>query len=518
MIVLGSGPYCIGSSVEFDWCSVNTAKTFQENNYETIMINYNPETVSTDYDECDKLYFDELSLERVLDIYEIENPDGIVLSTGGQIANNIAMKLKSSEMHVFGTDPSSIHKAESRDKFSRLCDELEIDQPEWNAFTNITDAENFAKKVGYPVLIRPSYVLSGAAMSVARSDEELTTYIARATKVSDEAPIVVSKFELGARELEIDAVGSKGEMILYAFSEHIENAGVHSGDATHVLPPQKVYLETIKRSKNVAKKLCKALEITGPFNIQFLAKENHIKVIELNLRASRSFPYVSKTTNHNFIKIATEAMLGKVLPRNMRKLQYQTLDLDYVCVKVSQFSFSRLKGADPILGVEMASTGEVGCFGETQEEAYLKALLASGIRLPEKSVYLSAGRIKDKLEMISIAKDFKKLGMKIYSSIGTADLLAHNGVKNVITVKKAYEKGENILDLLKNKRIDLVLNIPRSYTRGENTDGYKIRRQAIDVNVPLLTNIQVGKLLVRAMNNYKIKDLQIQPWSYYQNK
>ncbi len=514
-IVLGSGAYCIGSSVEFDWCSVNAVETLKENGYETIMINYNPETVSTDYDNCDKLYFDELSLERVLDIYDIEKPDGILLSTGGQIANNIAMRLKSNEMKVMGTDPNSIHRAESRDKFSELCDELGVDQPQWEAFATLEEAEQFAENVGYPVLIRPSYVLSGAAMSVAHNTDELEAYLRKAVKISVEAPVVVSKFEVGAREIEIDAVGHKGEMILYAISEHVENAGVHSGDATVVLPPQKVYLETIKRIQDIAKKLCKELKITGPFNMQFLAKNNNIKVIELNLRASRSFPFVSKTTGHNFIKVATESILGKVLPKEERKRLYQTLDLDHVCVKAPQFSFPRLKGADPILGVEMASTGEVGCFGADLEEAFLKSMLSVGFRLPKENIYISAGKLEDKSDMINVAKTFQKMGMKIYSSEGTAEFLKQAGVKNITPLKKASEKGKNIVDMLRDKKIDLVINIPKHYTRDEQTDGYKIRRQAIDVNVPLITNVQVAKLLVRAMKKYCIDDLKIEPWGKY---
>lgn len=514
-IVLGSGAYCIGSSVEFDWCSVNAIETLQENGYETVMINYNPETVSTDYDNCDKLYFDELSLERVLDIYELENPDGVVLSTGGQVANNIAMKLKNNQMKVMGTDPASIHIAESRDKFSELCDQLGVDQPQWNAFASLKEAEEFSNRVGYPVLIRPSYVLSGAAMSVAHNAEELEAYLNKAAKISTEAPVVVSKFEVGAREIEIDAVGHQGELIIYAVTEHVENAGVHSGDATVVLPPQRLYLETMKRVKDIAKKLVKALNITGPLNIQFLAKDNDIKVIELNLRASRSFPFVSKTTGHNFIKIAVESMLGKVLPKVERKQKYQTFDLDHVCVKAPQFSFSRLKGADPILGVEMASTGEVGCFGETQEEAFLKSMLSVGFRLPQRSVYISAGRLEDKTDMIVVAKGFQKLGMKIYASQGTKLFLEEAGINDIIPVKKVSEEGENILDMLKSKVIDLVINIAKNYSRGELTDGYQIRRQAIDVNVPLITNVQIAKLLARAMNKYTMDDLKIEPWSRY---
>lgn len=513
-IVVGSGAYCIGSSVEFDWCSVNAVKTLQKSGYETIMINYNPETVSTDYDECDKLYFDELSLERVLDIYELENPDGVLLSTGGQIANNIAMKLKSHEMKILGTCPESIHKAESRDKFSKLCDVLEIDQPEWKAFSSIKEVEVFTQRVGFPVLIRPSYVLSGAAMSVAHTIDELHSYLDKAAKISLEAPVVVSKFEVGARELEIDAVGAKGEMILYAYSEHIENAGVHSGDATIALPPQKVYIETLRRTKEIAKKLCQALEITGPFNIQFLAKDNDIKVIELNLRASRSFPFVSKATGHNFIEIALESIIGKVLPKDQRKQKYQTLDLDYVCVKSSQFSFPRLKGADPTLGVEMSSTGEVGCFGKNLEEAFLKSILSVGFVLPEKNIYFSAGFIEDKVELLSIAQDFASMGFILYGSSGTAKFFQEKGLE-IKTIHSNFEESDSILAMLKNKKIDLVLNIPRQQTRGDTTKGYQMRRQAIDVNVPLITNIQLAKLLVRSMKKYTLDDLPIDSWKAY---
>jgi len=450
-----------------------------------------------------------------LDIYELENPDGIILSTGGQIANNIAMKLKSNEMKVLGTDPSNIHKAESRDKFSKLCDDLNIKQPEWKTFSSLEEAKNFAEKVGYPVLIRPSYVLSGAAMSVAHTSDELKAYLSKAAKISTEAPVVVSKFEVGAREIEIDAVGAQGELILYAISEHVENAGVHSGDATIVLPPQKVYLETIRRIKDVTKKLAQALKITGPFNIQFLAKNNEIKVIELNLRASRSFPFVSKTTGHNFIRVATEAILGKVLPKKERKKRYQTLDIDHVCVKAPQFSFARLKGADPILGVEMASTGEVACFGEDLEEAFLKSMISVGFRLPQKNIYISAGKMQDKLDLLLIVCNFQKLKMKIFASEGTAKFLQDSQISDVVEVKKAGEEGENIIDMLKQEKIDLIINIPNKYTPEEQTDGYKIRRQAVDVNVPLITNVQVAKLLSQAMVKYDLDDLKIKAWDCY---
>lgn len=512
-IVLGSGPYCIGSSVEFDWCCVNAIHTLAKNKYESIMINYNPETVSTDYDECDKLYFDELSLERVLDIYDKENPDGMVISMGGQIPNNLALKLDKAGVKIMGTTVKDIDRAESRDKFSALLDELKIDQPLWRAFTKIPDAYKFAEKVGYPVIVRPSYVLSGAAMRVAHTQGELEAYLGNAVKVSSEAPVVISKFEVGAREIEMDAVAHKGRVLIYAISEHVEDAGVHSGDATIVLPPQKTYLETLRRIKKIGKQLAKSLNITGPFNIQFLAKNNQIKVIELNLRASRSFPFVSKVTKYNFIEIATNAMLDIV----DEKAQYQTVDLDYVAVKFPQFSFPRLKGADPVLGVEMASTGEVACFGNDLEEAFLKSYLAVGYRIPKKNILLSVGKMKDKLAMLETVKLMEKLGYDLYATKNTAAFLKENSIKVTELQKVSAKKSPNIQEAIEGGKIDLAVVIPTKYAHDEITDGYRIRRMCIDKNIPLLTNVQFAKALIRSLEKYKIEDLKIRHWDEYQN-
>jgi len=522
-IVLGSGPYCIGSSVEFDWCCVTAVNTLASEGYETIMINYNPETVSTDYDTCDKLYFDELSLERVLDVYEKENPDGVVLSMGGQVPNNLAIKLHESKVKILGTSPKDIDRAESRHIFSQLLDDLEIDQPQWREFAKKEQAFKFAKDVGYPVLVRPSYVLSGAAMSVAKNEESLEAYLAKAARISKEAPVVISKFLTNAKEIEVDAVAADGEVLIWAISEHIENAGVHSGDATIVLPPQKLYFETIKRVRATAKKIAKALNITGPFNIQFLAKNNEIKVIECNLRASRSFPFASKVTGHNFIEIATKAMLGIVEPEEERRKKYHTLDLDHVGVKAPQFSFSRLKGADPVLGVEMASTGEVACFGDDMYEAFLKAMISVGLRLPKSShpnVLLSIGRIENKASFLGYAQKLINLGFGLYATEGTHDFLAENGVKSkkVHKLSKA-EKDEKLtptmLDVLNERKVDMVINIPKTYSKEEVTDGYQIRRTAIDLNIPLITNLQVAEVLIESIEKYGLEDLKIKAWSEY---
>ncbi len=512
-VVLGSGPYCIGSSVEFDWCCVNAVKTLHKRGHEAIMINYNPETVSTDYDECDRLYFDELSLERVLDICDKEYPKGVVVSMGGQIPNNLSSKLHDVGVKVMGTSVKDIDRAESRDKFSALLDSLGVDQPLWKAFSSVDDATGFSEKVGYPVLVRPSYVLSGAAMSVAHNPEELRAFLGKAVRVSTEAPVVISKFEVGAREIEIDAVAHKGRILIYAVTEHIENAGVHSGDATVVLPPQKTYLETLRRVKAIGKSIAKALNITGPFNIQLLAKENRVKVIECNLRASRSFPFVSKVTGHNFIEIATEAMLGKV----DTKARYQTVDLDYVAVKFPQFSFTRLKGADPVLGVEMASTGEVACFGDDLEEAFLKSYLAVGHRIPTKGVLLSIGRMADKIDFLDSAQTLARLGLKLYATENTARFLNGNGVKAETLYKVSTQKSPNIAEAIAEKKVDLAVVVPTSYARAEETDGYKIRRMAVDRQIPLLTNVQVAKTLARAMEKYRMEDLKIEDWGAYKN-
>ena len=513
-IVLGSGPYCIGSSVEFDWCCVNAVKTLRKNGHEAIMINYNPETVSTDYDECDKLYFDELSLERVLDICDKERPNGVVVSMGGQIPNNLALKLHNTGVRIMGTSVSDIDRAESRDKFSTLLDSLKVDQPEWKAFTKIEDAYKFAGKVGYPVLVRPSYVLSGAAMRVAHTHEELEDFLGKAVKVNTEAPVVISKFLVGAREIEMDAVAFKGKTLIYAISEHVEDAGVHSGDATIVLPPQRTYLETIRRVKRIGKRIAKSLNITGPFNIQFLAKDNNIKVIECNLRASRSFPFVSKVTHYNFIDIATNAMLGKA----DKSIHYQTVDLDYVGVKFPQFSFPRLKGADPVLGVEMASTGEVACFGDDMEEAFLKAYLAVGHKIPKKNILLSIGRLKDKISMLETARLMTQMGFELYATEGTSAFLKENGVKVTMLHKISANKKPDIGEYIKAKKIDLAIVIPTKYAHDEMTDGYHIRRMAIDANIPLFTNIQFAKALIRSLGKYKVEDLQIKEWREYKNQ
>jgi carbamoyl-phosphate synthase large subunit len=493
-IILGSGSYCIGSSVEFDWCCVNSANSLKENGYETIMINYNPETVSTDYNTCDKLYFDELSEERVMDIYEAENPDGVLLYAGGQIPNNLAKKLDKYNVSIIGTDSENIDKAESRHVFSNLLDELNIDQPKWKEFTDLTTLEGFIDNVGYPVLVRPSYVLSGAAMAVAWSKEELEVFLGTASKISVEAPVVVSKFEIGAREIEIDAVAFKGEIVIYAISEHVENAGVHSGDATVVLPPQRTYLETIRKIKIIAKKLAKKLDITGPFNIQFLAKDNYIKVIELNLRSSRSFPFVSKVTKHNFIEIATNASVAKHENKNIEFPHYNTLDLDYVAVKSPQFSFSRLRGADPILSVEMSSTGEVACFGEDLEEAFLNSMISTGFRFPKDNIFISIGKIKDKALFIPYALELIKLGYTLKGTTGTSQFLQKEGIEIILVDK------DNIREEI--KKSDLLINIPQSYAHYNKTDGYFMRRIAVDSNVSLITNFQITKLFIQSLKKY----------------
>jgi carbamoyl-phosphate synthase large subunit len=515
VIVLGSGPYSIGSSVEFDWCSINTVRSFAEEGYETVMINSNPETVSTDFDNCNKLYFDELSLERVLDIIEIEQPDEVVVFSGGQIPNNLAGKLANAGVKLFGTDPDNIDRAENRHRFSKLLDELEVDQPRWNAFASKDEAKKFADQVGYPVLIRPSKVLSGAAMSVAKNEEEMLIFLAKAAKIDSDAPVVISKFEVGAREIEMDAVAANGEIIIWAISEHVENAGVHSGDATMVLPPQKTWLETIRRIKKITKKLAKALEITGPFNIQFLAKNNDIKVIELNLRASRSFPFVSKVTGHNFIEIATKSALGNIEPLDKRRRKYQTLDLDHVGVKVPQFSFSRLHGADPVLSVEMASTGEVACFGEDFEEAFLKAMISAGFKIPQKNILLSIGKLKDKVDFEESAKTLQDLGYNLYGTEGTASVLREKGITIETLNKVSSGKKPNILDYLASKKLDLVINTPKSFAHEEITDGFKIRRSAVDCNIPLINNLQVAVALTKAIEKYGNQDLKIKSWQEF---
>ncbi len=509
-IVLGSGAYCIGSSVEFDWCSVNAVKTLQKNKYETIMINYNPETVSTDYDMCDKLYFDELSLERVLDIYELEKPNGVVVSTGGQTPNNLVMKLDQAGVKIFGTEAASIDQAENRHKFSQLLDTLEVDQPKWKEFAKVEEAVKFADDVGYPVLVRPSYVLSGAAMAVAQNEESLKGYLAKAVKISKEAPVVITKFELGAKEIEIDAVAQDGEIMIYAIAEHVENAGVHSGDATIALPPQKLYMETIKRIRVITKKIAMALNISGPFNIQYLAVNNDIKVIECNLRSSRSFPFSSKVTGYNFIEIATESMLGIA-----KKRDYKTLDLDYVGVKAPQFSFSRLKGADPVLGVEMASTGEVGCFGDDLHEAFFKAMLSTGFEVPKKNVLISIGKIEDKADFLPAARKLAAQGFILFATPGTAEVLKNGGLDVTVVHKMDSDLHPNFSELIRKDKVDWVIDIPRNYSHEEMTVGYTIRRLTIDNNIPLTIDLKVAKLMVDTLERYTLDDLAIEPWSHY---
>jgi len=511
VIVLGSGAYCIGSSVEFDWCCVNAIKTSKKSGYETIMINYNPETVSTDYDTCDKLYFEELSFERVMDIYEKENPHGIISAMGGQIPNTLVTRLDKAKAKLLGTRAKYIDNAEDRHKFSALLDEIGVDQPKWKEFSSLDQAYKFANKVGYPVLVRPSYVLSGAAMSVAQTEEQLRSYIEKAVGLESKASIVISKFEVGAKEIEIDAVAKNGEIVIYAISEHVENAGVHSGDATIVLPPQKLYLATVNRIKKVAKEIAKNLHITGPFNMQFLAKDNRIKVIECNLRSSRSFPFASKVTGYNFIEIATKLILGV----EVKEEKYRTLDLDHVGVKAPQFSFSRLKGADPTLGVEMASTGEVACFGDDLKEAFLKAQISVGFKMPKKNILISAGKTEDKVYLLESAKMLSEHGFKLFATSGTAKFLNEEGLEVTSVAKASQNKEPNLATLIENNKLDMIINIPSKYSHQEVTDGYKIRRKAIDHNIPLITNVQVAALLIDAICSDTYNKLAIEEWAHY---
>jgi carbamoyl-phosphate synthase large subunit len=511
VIVLGGGAYRIGSSVEFDWCCVNSVMTLKKLNYQTIMVNYNPETVSTDYDECDKLYFDELTLETVLEIYEKEKPLGIIISMGGQIPNNLALKLHKAGVRILGTSPLSIDNAEDRNKFSKLLDDLQIDQPEWKELTSMQEAIRFAEKVGYPVLVRPSYVLSGAAMSVALTDAELEKFLNRASNISAEHPVVISKFIEQAKEIEIDAVAQEGELMVYAISEHVENAGVHSGDATIVLPPQRTYLETTRRVKKIARKIAGALKINGPFNIQFVARDNDVKVIECNLRASRSFPFVSKIFKINFIEIATRVIMGHHVP----KIDRSVFDLEYVGVKAPQFSFTRLVGADPTLGVEMASTGEVACLGDDFEEAFLKSLLSVGYRLPVKNILLSTGPIESKAEFLASTRILAEMGMNFYATGGTAKFMEENGLSATKLHWPLTNKKPNVLDYLSEGKVDLVINIPKNYQEEELTNDYIIRRHAVDYAIPLFTNVQLARRFVEAISRKSVKDLQIKSWNEY---
>jgi carbamoyl-phosphate synthase large subunit len=512
IIVLGSGAYRIGSSVEFDWCSVNAVSTCRKLGYKSIMINYNPETVSTDYDMCDRLYFDELSFERVLDVIDLESPRGVIVSVGGQIPNNLAMKLYRRNVPILGTSPISIDRAENRHKFSAMLDSLGIDQPRWKELTSFDDIDKFVEEVGFPVLIRPSYVLSGAAMNVCYDHESMYEFLGAAAKVSKEFPVVVSEFLQHAKEIEFDAVARNGEVIEYAISEHIEFAGVHSGDATLVFPAQNIYMETARRIKRISKKIAKELNISGPFNIQYLAKNNDVKVIECNLRASRSFPFVSKILKRNFIETATRIMLNEPVD----KADSSTFDIDYIGIKASQFSFARLHKADPVLGVDMSSTGEVGCLGADFDEALLNAMISVGHHVPskEKAVLVSSGDVRGKVDMLDCCKMLDKNGYKLYATEGTAKFLESNGVK-AHPVCWPDEEGENVLNLIANHSIDLVINIPKNHSKRELTNGYRIRRSAIDHNIPLLTNARLAAAYIRAFTNKPISDINISSWNEY---
>ena len=511
IIVLGSGAYRIGSSVEFDWCGVQALNTIRQNGYRSVMINYNPETVSTDYDMCDRLYFDELTFERVMDIIELENPHGVIVSTGGQIPNNLAMRLDEEHVNILGTTAKSIDNAEDRDKFSAMLDRIGVDQPEWSALTSMDDVNAFIEKVGFPVLVRPSYVLSGAAMNVCSNQEELERFLKLAANVSKKHPVVISQFIENAKEVEMDAVAQNGEIIAYAISEHIEYAGVHSGDATIQFPPQKLYVETVRRIKRISRQIAKELNISGPFNIQYLARENDIKVIECNLRASRSFPFVSKVLKINLIDLATKVMLGLPVEKPHKSL----FDLDYVGVKASQFSFNRLQKADPVLGVDMASTGEVGCIGDDSASAVLTAMLAVGHRIPAKNILLSTGSAKQKAEMLDAARLLAAKGYKLYATGGTSRFLTDNGVENTLVYWPSEEGQPQALDMLHKKAIDLVVNIPKNLTTGELSNGYKVRRAAIDLNIPLITNARLASAFINAFCTLDINNIAIKSWDEY---
>jgi carbamoyl-phosphate synthase large subunit len=512
IVVLGSGAYRIGSSVEFDWCSVNALMTVKREGWRSVMINYNPETVSTDYDMCDRLYFDELTFERVMDILDLEQPHGVIVSTGGQIPNNLAMRLDAQKVNLLGTSAQSIDNAEDRHKFSAMLDSLGIDQPAWRELTSLSDIYEFVSEVGYPVLVRPSYVLSGAAMNVCSNDEELEKFLRLAANVSKKHPVVVSSFIQNAKEIEWDCVAQNGEIKLYAISEHIEFAGVHSGDATIQFPPQKLYVETIRRIKKISSKIAKALNISGPFNIQYLAKNNDIKVIECNLRASRSFPFVSKVLKINFIDLATKVMLG--IP--VEKPNKNAFDLDYVGIKASQFSFSRLQGADPVLGVDMSSTGEVGCLGENTSEALLKSMLSVGYKIPGKNVLLSTGTAKQKADMLDAAQKLYEKGFNIYATGGTHKFLNDNGIPAVrVYWPSESDKEPQAIGMLHKKQIDMVVNIPKNLSSAELTNGYKIRRAAVDLNVPLITNARLASAFIDSFCDLKPDDIEIKSWDEY---
>jgi carbamoyl-phosphate synthase large subunit len=512
IVVLGSGAYRIGSSVEFDWCSVNALMTVKKQGWRSVMINYNPETVSTDYDMCDRLYFDELTFERVMDIIDLEQPHGTILSVGGQIPNNLATKLDDQGVNILGTTAQCIDNAEDRHKFSAMLDRLGIDQPRWRELSSMDDIHSFIDEVGFPVLVRPSYVLSGAAMNVCSNNDELERFLRLAANVSKDHPVVVTEFIQNAKEIEMDAVANNGEIVAYAISEHIEFAGVHSGDATIQFPPQKLYVETMRRIKKVSSQIAKALQITGPFNIQYLAKNNDIKVIECNLRASRSFPFVSKVLKINFIDLATRAMLGMPVEKPAKS----AFDLDYVGIKASQFSFSRLQGADPVLGVDMASTGEVGCIGTDTSEAILKSMLSVGQRIPEKGVLMSTGTARQKADTLEAAQMLHAKGYKIYATAGTHRFLNDNGIPAVLVYWPSQpDMQPQALDLLHSHEIDMVVNIPKNLTSTELSNGYKIRRAAIDLNVPLLTNARLASAFIRAFTTLSLDDIQILSWDEY---
>ena len=511
IVVLGSGAYRIGSSVEFDWCGVQALNTIRKEGYRSVMINYNPETVSTDYDMCDRLYFDELTFERVMDIVDLEAPYGVIVSTGGQIPNNLAMRLDEQRVPILGTSAQDIDKAEDRAKFSSMLSRNGIDQPAWSALTSMDDIGKFIQQVGFPVLVRPSYVLSGAAMNVCSNQEELEKFLKLAANVSEDHPVVVSQFIEYAKEVEMDAVARNGEIIAYAISEHIEFAGVHSGDATIQFPPQKLYCETIRRIKRVSRKIAEELHISGPFNIQFLARENDIKVIECNLRASRSFPFVSKVLKINFIELATKVMLGLPVEKPHKSL----FDLDYVGIKASQFSFNRLQKADPVLGVDMASTGEVGCLGDDTSTALLKSMLSVGYRIPQRNILLSTGSAKQKAAMLDAAKTLADHGYKLFATGGTSKYLNENGAPNTLVYWPSEKGKPQALDMLHNHEIDMVVNIPKNLTAGELSNGYKIRRAAIDLNVPLITNARLASAFIQAFCNVKPDEIDIKSWAEY---
>ena len=513
VVVLGSGAYRIGSSVEFDWCSVNAVQTARKLGYKSIMINYNPETVSTDYDMCDRLYFDELSLERVLDVIDLEQPGGVIVSVGGQIPNNLAMKLHRQSVPILGTSPLSIDRAENRHKFSAMLDQLGIDQPAWKELTSIEEMEEFVNKVGYPVLVRPSYVLSGAAMNVCYNEEELREFLKMAADVSKEFPVVVSQFMIETKEIEFDAVAQNGEVVEYAISEHVEFAGVHSGDATLVFPAQKIYFETARRIKKISRRIAKELNISGPFNIQFLAKNNEVKVIECNLRASRSFPFVSKILKRNFIETATRIMLGAPYSRPDKS----AFDIDWIGVKASQFSFSRLHKADPVLGVDMSSTGEVGCIGDDFEEALLNALIAVGYSVPKKNVMVSSGASKSKVDLLESTAILASKGYNIFATAGTAKFLNDNGINATPVMWPDEEPNaeNNVMQMIAEHRFDLIINIPKNHTKRELTNGYRIRRAAIDHNIPLITNARLASAFIRAFCKIDVNEMPVKSWDEY---